>query len=60
MNNTTKHNNMYLSEKEHEIQSLAYYGSFFASLDFSDAWKSIFYKQLCDFIVSNTDTLKKK
>ena len=44
--------NAFLSPEENRIKKLAYYGEFFANLDFDDGFKSIVYKALERYILS--------
>jgi len=48
----TPSTNAFISDEEKRIRTLAYYGEFFANLDFDDGFKSIVLKQLLDYISS--------
>ena len=52
---TTPSKNGFIPNEDRRIKALAYYGEFFANLDFDDGFKSIVLKQLLDYI-SNLDT----
>jgi len=44
--------NLFLREKEQELQKLAYYGEFLVLSDFDDGWKYQMEKQLLDYLAS--------
>jgi len=46
----TPSTNAFISDEERRIKTLAYYGEFFANLDFDDGFRSIILKQLLTYI----------
>jgi hypothetical protein len=47
--------NHFLSPEERAINSLAYYGEFFANLDFDDGYRSILLRELLAYMRSFQD-----